>query len=60
MTETIDNFTCCQCTDGCTETVGHHHKQALCRCLDLGVTLLVDKDTTRDIKKVKSYTLDDT
>ena len=59
MAITIHNLASSQGTDGSTQTIGHHHKQALSRCLDAGLTLLVNEDTTRNIKEVEGDTIYD-
>ena len=59
-TEAVDNLTSSQRTYSGTKTVSHHHKQTLCRSFNLWITLLVNKDTTRDIEEVKGNTIDDT
>ena len=55
----IHDLTCCQGSDGGTQTIGHHHEQALSRRFDTGFALLIDKDTARHIEEVESYTVDD-
>ena len=57
MAKAIDNRACSQRADGSAQTVGHQHEQALGRCLDVGLTLLIDEDTARDIEEVKCHTI---
>ena len=59
VTETVDDLTSGQRTDSGTQTVGHHHEQALGRSLDAGFAFLIDIDTTRNIEEVEGNTIDD-
>ena len=60
LTVMIDNLTSSQRAKGSSDTIGHHHKQTLSRCLDGGGALLINKDTTRDIEEIECHTIDDT
>ena len=57
--EFIDDHLCGECTDGSTETVGHHHKESLRRGALLGCGLLVHIECTGDIEEIKGKAIDD-
>ena len=42
---------------GSSDTIGHHHKQSLCRCLDAGIALLVNEYTSGNIEEVEGYAI---
>ena len=54
----VDDSLCHQCSDERAQTIGHHHKQALCAAADALVRLLIDEQRTRDIEEVKGYAID--
>ena len=55
----VDDFTCYERAYGCAQTVGHKHKQALCRCSYLRVTLLIHKQAARYIEEVECHAIND-
>lgn len=55
----VDDHTCENGSDRCSQTVGHQHEQTLSRCSYLHITFLVYKQTTRHIEEVEGYTVND-
>ena len=55
----IDDLTSQQGTDRCAQAIGHQHEQALSRSPDLGITLLVNKQASRNIEEIECHAIYD-
>ena len=56
----VDHKLCGKCANGGTQTIGHNHKQSLCRGTYAGISILVHEKGTADVEEIECDTVDDT
>ena len=49
---------CAQCADGCADSVGHQHEEALCAGTDLLICLHIDIEGAGNVEEVESHAVD--
>ena len=53
----VDHFLRRKCAERSTKSVGHNHKQSLCRTADVGRRVLIHIKGARDVEEVKRHTV---